>query len=112
VLKPIAEAHLSRAIARMLILSPKTVEDRRGCPGRGGPVTRSSIWAHRRDRRQGCSRFPVWLGQWCSGDADWRTSLFPDKARGSLLLPVKKPVRAIEGLSDGTACQVALSIVD
>jgi DNA-binding NarL/FixJ family response regulator len=26
VLKPIAEVHLSRAIARMLILSPKTVE--------------------------------------------------------------------------------------
>jgi len=46
------------------------------------------------------------------GATTWRTSLFPDKARMSLLLPVKKHVRAIEGLSDGTACQVALSIVD
>ena len=46
------------------------------------------------------------------GATTWRTSLFPDKARRSLLLPVKKPVRAIEGLSDGAACQVALSIVD
>jgi hypothetical protein len=46
------------------------------------------------------------------GATTWRTSLFPDTARRSLLLPVKKSVRAIEGLSDGTACQVALSIVD
>ena len=46
------------------------------------------------------------------GATTWRTSLFPDKARRSLLLPVKKPVRAVEGLSGGTVCQVALSIVD
>ncbi len=47
-----------------------------------------------------------------SGATTWRTSLFPDKARRSLLLPVKKHVRASEGLSDGSACHVALSIVD
>ena len=46
------------------------------------------------------------------GATTWRTSLFPDKSRRSLLLPVKKHVRAIEDLSDGSACQVALSIVD
>jgi hypothetical protein len=42
----------------------------------------------------------------------WRTSLFPDKARGSLLLRVKKEVRSIEDLSDGSPCDVVLSIVD
>ena len=46
------------------------------------------------------------------GATTWRTSLFPDKARGSLLLPVKKQVRSIEDISDGSPCHVALSIVD
>ena len=46
------------------------------------------------------------------GTTTWRTSLFPDKARGSLLLPVKKQVRSIEDLSDGSPCAVALSIVN
>ena len=46
------------------------------------------------------------------GVTRWRTSLFPDKARGSLLLPVKKQVRSIEDISDGSLCDVALSIVD
>ena len=46
------------------------------------------------------------------GATTWRTSLFPDKARGSLLLPVKKQVRSIEDISDGSPCEVALSIVD
>ena len=42
----------------------------------------------------------------------WRTSLFPDKSRGSLLLPVKKQVRRVEDLSDGSTCHVTLSTVD
>jgi len=42
----------------------------------------------------------------------WRTSLFPDKSRGLLLLPVKKQVRRVEDLGDGSACHVTLSIVD
>ena len=46
------------------------------------------------------------------GATTWRTSLFPDKARGSLLLPVKKQVRSVEGLADGSPCHVTLSIVD
>ncbi len=46
------------------------------------------------------------------GTITWRTSLFPDKARGSLLLPVKKQVRSIEDLSDGSPCHVALSILN
>ena len=46
------------------------------------------------------------------GATTWRTSLFPDKARRSLLLPVNKQVRSIEDLADGSPCRVALSIVD
>ena len=46
------------------------------------------------------------------GATTWRTSLFPDKTRGSLLLPVKRQVRSIEDISDGSPCDVALSIVD
>jgi hypothetical protein len=46
------------------------------------------------------------------GATTWRTSLFPDRGRGSLLLPVKKQVRCIEDLADGSPCNVALSIVD
>ena len=46
------------------------------------------------------------------GATTWRTSLSPDKTRGSLLLPVKKQVRSIEDISDGSPCDVALSIVD
>ena len=38
------------------------------------------------------------------GATTWRTSLFPDKARGSLLLLVKKQVRSIEDLTDGSPC--------
>ena len=43
-----------------------------------------------------------------TGSTTWRTSLFPDAARGSLLLPVKKSVRESEGLSAGTVCEVEL----
>lgn len=32
------------------------------------------------------------------GSSRWRTSLFPDKASGCYVLPVKKPVREAEGL--------------
>ena len=46
------------------------------------------------------------------GTTTWRTSLFPDKASESLLLPVKKQVRSTEGLSDGSSCHVALCILN
>ena len=46
------------------------------------------------------------------GATTWRTSLFPDQARGSLLLPVKKRVRCTEDVADGSPCHVRLSIVD
>ena len=46
------------------------------------------------------------------GSTTWRTSLFPNKASESLLLPVKKQVRSTEDLSDGSSCHVVLCIVN
>ncbi len=40
----------------------------------------------------------------------WTTSLFPDKARGTYLLPVKKSVRAAENLEAGDMATVSLRI--
>jgi Domain of unknown function (DUF1905) len=42
------------------------------------------------------------------GGARWQTSLFPDRARGTYLLPLKKAVRDAEGLSEGTTASVRL----
>ena len=44
------------------------------------------------------------------GSTTWRTSLFPEAAAGSFVLPVKKPVRLAEGLSAGSTCEVALEV--
>ncbi len=44
------------------------------------------------------------------GSTTWRTSLFPDAARESFLLPVKKPVRLAEGLGAGATCEVTLEV--
>jgi hypothetical protein len=44
------------------------------------------------------------------GGTTWRTSIFPDTKRGTFVLPVKKPVRTKEGLSDGSAAQVTLTV--
>jgi Domain of unknown function (DUF1905) len=40
----------------------------------------------------------------------WSTSLFPDKTRGTYLLPVKKSVRAAENLETGDVATVTLRI--
>jgi hypothetical protein len=40
----------------------------------------------------------------------WSTSLFPDKTRGTYLLPVKKSVRAAENLKTGDVATVTLQI--
>lgn len=45
------------------------------------------------------------------GSTTWRTSLFPDSAAGSYVLPLKKPVRRAERLYAGDACEVALHVV-
>jgi Domain of unknown function (DUF1905) len=40
----------------------------------------------------------------------WSTSLFPDKTRGTYLLPVKKSVRVAEHLETGDVATVTLRI--
>lgn len=45
------------------------------------------------------------------GSSTWRTSLFPDNAAGSFVLPLKKPVRRAEGLYAGETCDVALEVL-
>jgi hypothetical protein len=44
------------------------------------------------------------------GGSTWRTSVFPDTASGSFVLPVKKPVRTAEGIAPGDAVDVSLVI--
>lgn len=46
------------------------------------------------------------------GDTTWSTSVFPDKALQSYVLPVKKQVRAAEDLDDGSEVEIALELVD
>ncbi len=45
------------------------------------------------------------------GSTTWRTSTFPHTKRGTYLLPVKKQVRTAEGLTEGLACPVELTVV-
>lgn len=45
------------------------------------------------------------------GTTTWRTSVFPDSARGAFLLPVKRAVRQAEGLDDGDDVGVRLTLV-
>lgn len=43
------------------------------------------------------------------GATTWRTSVFPDKSRGTFILPMKKEVRLSEGLGDGDSVSVTLA---
>lgn len=45
------------------------------------------------------------------GRTTWQTSVFPDSKRATYLLPLKKAVRAAEGLSTGTHATVTLRVV-
>jgi len=45
------------------------------------------------------------------GTSAWATSLFPDKGSGAYLLPVKKQVRAQEGLMSGDDVKVRLELL-
>lgn len=42
------------------------------------------------------------------GASTWTTSLFPEKASGTYVLPVKKAVRAAEGIDDGDTVTVEI----
>jgi hypothetical protein len=46
------------------------------------------------------------------GDTTWQTSLFPEGAGGSMVLPVKKAVRHAEALEAGEPCLVAVELAD
>ena len=45
------------------------------------------------------------------GDTTWLTSVFPDKASGCFVLPVKRQVRTAEGLDAGEEVAVSLRVV-
>lgn len=45
------------------------------------------------------------------GDTTWRTSIFPSTAEKTYVLPVKKAVRAAEGLETGSVAAVQLSVI-
>lgn len=62
-----------------------------------GPVTRGF----------GSVRVEVTIGR-----TTWRTSLFPDAASSTYVLPVKKAVRCAEGLAAGDTAHVCLTLVD
>ncbi|MFC9893504.1 DUF1905 domain-containing protein [Nocardia sp. NPDC127579] len=44
------------------------------------------------------------------GATRWSTSLFPDKTRGTYVLPVKKPVRTAEGLEAGSTPRIEVEV--
>lgn len=46
------------------------------------------------------------------GSTNWQTSIFPDSKSGTYMLPVKKAVRAAEGLSTDGDVTVRLELVD
>jgi hypothetical protein len=45
------------------------------------------------------------------GSTTWRTSLFPDKASGCFVLPVKRTVRQANGVEEGDPVEVALRLL-
>lgn len=46
------------------------------------------------------------------GNSTWTTSIFPDSARGSYVLPVKRAVRRSEDLEVGDRAAVTLELID
>lgn len=45
------------------------------------------------------------------GETSWATSIFPDSKRGTYVLPLKKAVRATEGILVGDTVTVVVSVV-
>lgn len=46
------------------------------------------------------------------GGTEWRTSIFPEAKTGCYVLPVKKAVRAAEGVSLGDLVTVNVELID
>jgi hypothetical protein len=46
------------------------------------------------------------------GDSTWKTSIFPDSARGGYVLPIKRAVRTAEALHPGDIAAVTVELID
>jgi hypothetical protein len=46
------------------------------------------------------------------GGSTWKTSIFPDSARGSYVLPIKRAVRTAEALDAGDIATVSLELIE
>ncbi|WP_158887949.1 DUF1905 domain-containing protein [Amycolatopsis anabasis] len=46
------------------------------------------------------------------GGSTWTTSIFPDSARGSYVLPIKRAVREAEALDAGDLATVTVELID
>jgi hypothetical protein len=46
------------------------------------------------------------------GGSTWATSIFPDSARGSYVLPIKRAIRKAEGLDVGDIATVTVQLID
>jgi hypothetical protein len=46
------------------------------------------------------------------GGSRWTTSIFPDSARGSYVLPIKRAVRTAECLDAGDVATVTVELID
>ena len=46
------------------------------------------------------------------GGSTWRTSIFPDSARGCYVLPIKRAVRIAEALDAGDVATVTVELID
>ena len=57
--------------------------------------------------RRGFGSIPVAVS---IGDTEWTTSVFPDSTRDTYILPVKKAVRAQQGLAVGDTAAVVIHV--
>ncbi|MFC3504858.1 DUF1905 domain-containing protein [Micromonospora krabiensis] len=46
------------------------------------------------------------------GGSTWATSIFPDRARGSFVLPIKRAIRTAEALDPGDIASVTVELRD
>jgi hypothetical protein len=46
------------------------------------------------------------------GGSGWTTSIFPDSARGTYVLPIKRAVRKAEALDVGDTASVTVELID
>jgi hypothetical protein len=58
--------------------------------------------------RRGFGSVPVRVS---IGTTTWKTSVFPDGARGVYVLPVKRAVRRAEGLDAGDVARVTVEVI-